>query len=74
MSRDPRAFLRLHGSSRFESSQIGDPTEVRNREPKPTPTGYSIYGDVQGIPGKSLREIEGLELQALEFEVKSAAQ
>ena len=27
-----------------------------------------LYGDLQGIAGKSLQEIEGLELQALEFE------
>lgn len=27
-----------------------------------------MYGDLQGIAGKSLQEIEGLELQALEFE------
>ncbi len=25
-----------------------------------------MYGDLQGIAGKSLQEIEGLELQALE--------
>ena len=26
-----------------------------------------MYGDLQGIAGKSLQEIEGLELQALEL-------
>lgn len=29
-----------------------------------------MYGDLQGIAGKSLQEIEGLELQALEFDAK----
>jgi hypothetical protein len=26
-----------------------------------------MYGDLQGIAGKSLQEIEGLELKALDF-------
>lgn len=30
-----------------------------------------MYGDLQGIAGKSLQEIEGLELQALEFDSKT---
>jgi len=28
-----------------------------------------LYGDLQGIVGKSLQEIESLELRALEFDV-----
>jgi hypothetical protein len=31
-----------------------------------------MYGDLQGIAGKSLQEIEGLELQALEFDSTKA--
>ena len=33
-----------------------------------------MYGDLQGIAGKSLQEIEGLELQALELDDKPAAE
>jgi hypothetical protein len=29
-----------------------------------------MYGDLQGIAGKSLQEIEGLELHALEAPIK----
>ena len=74
MSLDSCGRFRLHGSSCFESYQIRDPTKERNHEPKPTPTRYSMYGDLQGIVGKSFQEIEGLELQALEFEEKPSAE
>jgi hypothetical protein len=30
-----------------------------------------MYGDLQGIAGKSLQEIEGLEFQALELDLDS---
>lgn len=31
-----------------------------------------MYGDLQGIAGKSLQEIEGLEMKALGFDVDGA--
>jgi hypothetical protein len=30
-----------------------------------------MYGDLQGIAGKSLQEIDGLELRALDFRPES---
>jgi len=33
-----------------------------------------MYGDLQGIAGKSLQEIEGLEMQALDYKTEGIAE
>lgn len=40
--------------------------KTRSREVRVMDGSVGLYGDLQGIAGKTLQEIEGLELPALE--------
>ena len=56
----------LRSISRSRTTDFTDYTYARGKRTRGRPTHRGMYGDLQGIAGKALHEIEGLQIPLLE--------